>query len=230
MRRIAMAAPMALICLLAGAGCNGGTGSSAPPSVTTDVSPSASPGDEPPASAPPASPNAKPSPAAAASWPSPEDCVSYNPSTVTATFDNGLYTIASGSTVVIKLHGSSGDGTGDKGVALAKRYKKHCYIGRRNTRAEKDSYIFDYWRTLSGIKTDIPGQEDDCSDYDRTNLTVEDMGNGDGWRVKDHDHVLHLFDNGTDARNGKLVLAKYHKICFIGVTGDENQDQVSYSL
>ncbi len=79
------------------------------------------------------------------------------------------------------------------------------------------------------MNTTIPDQEEDCSPYDRNNLTVEDMGNGYGWRVKDHDHVLHLFDNESDARNGKLVLAKYSQICSIGFT-DDGREVVSYSL
>ncbi len=79
------------------------------------------------------------------------------------------------------------------------------------------------------MNTTIPDQEEDCSPYDRHNLTVEDMGGGYGWRVKDHDHVLHLFDNESDARNGKLVLAKYSQICSIGFS-DDGRDVMSYSL
>ena len=60
------------------------------------------------------------------------------------------------------------------------------------------------------------------------NLTVEDMGGGDGWRVKDHDNVLHLFDNESDARNGKLVLAKYSKNCSIG--DNDGYDAVNFML
>lgn len=55
------------------------------------------------------------------------------------------------------------------------------------------------------------------------------MGSGHGWRVKDHDHVLHVFNNESDARNGRLVLARYGRICLIG-TGDHDPGQVSYSL
>jgi len=55
------------------------------------------------------------------------------------------------------------------------------------------------------------------------------MGGGDGWRVKDHDHVLHLFDNGKDAQNGKLVISKYSKVCSFG-DGDNDQDVITYWL
>jgi hypothetical protein len=167
-----------------------------------------------------------------ASWPTPEDCVAYNPDKVAVTYANGFYTVKDGTKVVLTVPGQSGDNTGDKALALTQRYKKHCYLGRNNNREERNSYIFDYWRDASGNKPTIADQDDDCSSYNHNNLTVEDMGNNDGWRVKDHDHVLHLFDNGTDAKNGKLVLVKYSKICFIGAGNDSNtgQDQISYSL
>ena len=150
---------------------------------------------------------------------------------MTVSYSGGRYTVVDGSKLVLQVPGQPGDNTGTKALALAKRYKKHCYLGRNNNREERNSYIFDYWRDASGQTPTIPDQEDDCSSYNRNNLTVEDMGGGNGWRVKDHDHVLHLFDNGTDARNGKLVLAKYGQICFVGQGGDDNsgQDQVSYS-
>jgi hypothetical protein len=129
------------------------------------------------------------------------------------------------------VYGQQGDNTGDKVLALAKRYRKHCYIGRSNTRVdERGNYIFDYWRDPSGMKPTIPDQEEDCSAYDRHNLRADDMGGGYGWRVKDDDHVLHLFDNESDAKKGKTVLAKYSQICHIGDPGDLGRDVISYSL
>jgi hypothetical protein len=163
-------------------------------------------------------------------WPSPEDCVSYNPNNLTLAYASGTYTVKDGSKLVVKVYGSQGDEVGDKALALAQRYRKHCSIGRDNGREDEASYVFDYWRDASGLKPTIPGQEDDCSSYDRTDLTVDDMGSGYGWRVRENDHVLHIFDNETDAKAGKLVLAKYGQICFIGDSGDDEQDVVNYML
>jgi hypothetical protein len=165
-------------------------------------------------------------------WPSPEDCISYNPANLTVNFDpNGIYNLLSGSTLVLRVYGEQGDNTGDKVLALAKRYRKHCYIGRSNTRVEeRGNYIFDYWRDSSGQKPTIPDQEEDCSSYDPTNLRADDMGSGYGWRVRDDDHVLHVFDNESDAKKGKQVLAKYHQICFIGDPGDLGRDVIGYML
>jgi hypothetical protein len=163
------------------------------------------------------------------SWPSPEDCVSYNPNNLTVNFASGAYTVSDGAKVVVKVYGQSGDNTGKQALALAQRYSRHCYLGRNNHRTEdREQYIFDYWRDPSGKNTTITDLEDLCSNYNRNNLTVEDMGDGYGWRVKDHDHVLHLFDNESDARNGKLVLAKYNKICSIG--DNDGYDSINFML
>jgi hypothetical protein len=163
-------------------------------------------------------------------WPSPEDCKSYNPSALTTHYEAGVWAVFNGSVNVVMASGGPSDtAIGQKLLALAQRYKRHCYIGRNNTRPEQGQYVMDYWRDSSGQNPTIPGQDDDCSPYNRNNLTVEDMGGGDGWRVKDHDHVLHLFDNGKDAQNGKLVISKYSQACSIN-DGSDNAKVVSYWL
>lgn len=174
-------------------------------------------------------PNGQPAPQTP-SWPSPEDCVSYNPGAVTVKFEAGAYSVTDGSKVVLRVYGQQGDSTGQQALALAQRYSRHCYIGRNNNRGEdRNEYIFDYWRDSSGRASSIVDLEEICSNYNKNNLTVEDMGDGYGWRVKDHDHVLHLFDNESDARNGKLVLAKSSQICSIG-DNDDGQDVATFAL
>jgi hypothetical protein len=236
MYRFARLGALAILALLTAAGCASRSANnpqaigSAPSPVTTAEPPADQTQPPPPAGGNDNGANTNQSPPPASSWPSPEDCITYNPSNVTVQFASGTYTVSDGSKVVVRVHGQTGDNTGQKALALAQRYRSHCFIGRSNTRTEeRGAYIFDYWRNASGQKPAIPGQKDDCSPYNRNNLTVEDMGDGNGWRVKDHDHVLHLFDNGNDARNGKLVLVKYSQICFIGDAQDD-QDVVSYSL
>ena len=41
--------------------------------------------------------------------------------------------------------------------------------------------------------------------------------------------MLHLFDNETDARNGKIVLVKSNQICSIG-DNDDGQDVATFAL
>jgi hypothetical protein len=149
-------------------------------------------------------------------WPSPEDCVSYDPTSLTTHYEAGVWTVGDGSVEVARVEGGPSDNKGQKVLALAQHYKRHCFLGRGRMYDDTGNYIFDYWRDASGQNPAIPDQDSDCSPYDRTNLTVEDMGGNEGWRVKDHDHVLHVFYTEQDARAGQLVLSKYGRICQIG--------------
>jgi hypothetical protein len=209
-----------------------GSSPTTPPAGASGVTPStaASPSSPAPVDSPTAgkTPASTKTTSSQSSWPAPEDCVSYDPNAVQVDYADGTYTVSAGGTTVMRFVAQADDTVAAQAKALAQRWTKHCYIGRSNTRTEfRGSYIFDYWRGASGLTPQIPGEDDICSDYNRTNLTVEDMGGGDGWRVKDHDHVLHLFDTGTDARNGKIVIAKYGTICQFG-DGDGDNDTINY--
>jgi hypothetical protein len=240
MRRFSFATSVAIICVLGAASGCGGTNSPANPAPSaSDASPTTDPsagGVGGPAPEPTDNTGGGGSGGGsggqASDWPSPEDCIAYNPNNLTKKYEAGIWTINDGNTQVMRLHGGPSDNVGDKGLALAKRYKSHCFIGRNNHREEKYSFIFDYWRNSSGINTTIPDQDQDCSDYNRNNISVDAMDT-DAYRVKDHDHVLHGFDTKTDANNGKLVLAKYNQICFIGNSDDnstQGQELVNYML
>jgi hypothetical protein len=218
--------------LLAGAGCNRtpADASQAHDAPPAENSPAASDGLGSGGGSPaPTKTQSKPPTTPTNAWPTPENCISYNPANVTVNYAAGLWAVLDGNKTVAKAAGGPSENTGDKLLALAKRYKKHCLIGANNQREEKNSFVFDYWRDSSGMNPAIADQDEDCSPYNRNNLTVENMGSGHGWRVKDHDHVLHVFDTESDARNGRLVLAKYGKICFLG-HNDDDQEQVSYSI
>jgi hypothetical protein len=224
-----------VVALAALTGCGPASTSVASSTPTTPVTPEPPPSgssqlsgsDGQPANGP-AGQTGQPAPPAP-SWPSPEDCISYNPGAVAVKYEAGGYTVTDGSKVVVRVYGQPGDTTGQQALALAQRYSRHCFIGRNNNRSEdRNQYIFDYWRDPSGRTSSIVDLEEICSNYNRNNLTVEDMGDGYGWRVKDHDHVLHLFDNETDARNGKLVLAKSGQLCTIG-NNDDGQDFVTFA-
>jgi hypothetical protein len=216
--------------LFVAAGCGGKSNPDAagpgPAATTGQPSGTAQP---PKSDAPPTTGRTTTTSSSTSDWPSPEDCISYNPSTLTTHYEAGIWVVSSGSVAVIRVHGGPSDNTGQKALALAQHYKRHCFIGRNNPRPDPGPYSMDYWRDSSGQNPTIPDQEDDCSPYNRNNLTVEDMGGGDGWRVKDHDHVLHLFDNQKDAQNGKLVISKYSKVCSFG-DGDNDQDVITYWL
>jgi hypothetical protein len=231
MRRISMATPLVVVAvLMAASGCSsksaqaGSGGLNNAPTFATTAAPSTTA----PTNTTGATPTAKATtkkPTSTSDWPSPSDCVSYNPANLSldGSGSTGTFLVTDGSTVVMRLHGQD-DQVGQQALALAQRYRKHCYIGRNNHRDATGDFIFDYWRDPTGTSTTIPGEDDACSPYNNHNLTVEDMGEGQGWRVKDHDHVLHVFDNGSDARNGNTVLLKYTQICSIGEVLDSDKD------
>ena len=159
-------------------------------------------------------------------WPSPEDCVTYNPSAVTVKYEAGIFTVADGATEVARVHGAASSDVGKQALAVAQRYGRHCFVGRKNTRTENpEIFVFDYWRDPSGNPPVVAGES--CSKYNKSTLDLQDLGAGKGWRVKDHDHVLALFDNEPDALDGKLVLSKYTQLCTVG--DKSATDQLTYS-
>ena len=64
----------------------------------------------------------------------------------------------------------------------------------------------------------------DDAEFDHTSLC-------DGWRVRDDDHILQIFDTEQDAVNGKLVLGKYDRICYVDsmTPGDEYPANITYA-
>jgi hypothetical protein len=231
MRRIWIATPLALVLVL---GATTGCGAT-PASPGTDPSAAGVLGTPGASGEPTAAPtSAGPGPGAGttaapppAQWPSPLDCISYEPTALTKVYAAGVWSIKQGSNEIARVYGGPSENMGDKLLALAKRYRQVCFIGRGNFRDEKEAYIFEYWRNPSGINSPIPDSADDCSSYDRNNLQVNDMGGGYGWRVKDDDHVLQIFDTEADAINGRIVLSKYNQICYVQ---SETMDGVSASI
>jgi hypothetical protein len=230
MRRIWIAIPLALVLAVGATACGTPAPASTDPPDTGVLGPSETPSGD-PATTPPADPGSggttTAAPPPAAQWPSPLDCISYNPNALTKVYAAGVHAIKQGQTELIRVYGGPSDTVGDKALALAKRYTQVCFIGRNNYMDEKEAYIFEYWRNPSGNNSPIPDSEDDCSNYDKNNLQVNDMGGGYGWRVKDDDHVLQIFETEVDAKNGKIVLAKYNQICYVQ---SETPDGVSASI
>jgi hypothetical protein len=231
MRRISLSTPLIIVCVLAAsAGCGSkatpqGAGGLVGANAPTTTATSTSTGGSTTTAAPTATKTTKTT-QPTSDWPPHPNCITYNPNTLAVTSASGMYTISDGNRVVMVLHGQS-DTVGKQGLALAQRYGRHCFLGQANTREDKNQYIFDYWRDPTGKTPEITDEDDLCSAYNKHNLTVEDMGEGNGWRVKDHDHVLHLFDSSADAHNGDLVLSKYGQICSIG-DNDNGYDAVNF--
>ncbi len=230
MRRISIAAPLTVLgLLLAASGC---ANSPATPSSEPSADAGLGTATETPAATATTGgpgPGTATTTASTVQWPSPLDCISYNPNAIAVNYAAGVWAVKENQNEIVRVYGGPSDNVGQKALALAKRYRQVCFIGRGNYRDDKDAYIFEYWRNPSGINTTIPDSEDDCSPYNRNNLTVEDMGSGYGWRVKDHDHPLQVFDNESDAKNGKIVLLKYNQICTVPSENGDVPADITYS-
>src|SRR5262245_46611351 len=158
MRRSLIAIPLALVFALATTACGGkaapntteppGTGVIGGPSET----PSATAGTE---TTPPDPGPTTAAPPPQAQWPSPLDCISYDPNGLTSVYEAGVWSIKQGSNEIVRVYGGPSDDMGDKALALAKRYRQVCFIGRGNFRDEKEAYIFEYWRNPSGNNSPI---------------------------------------------------------------------------
>src|SRR4030095_4405225 len=107
MRRLSLALPLAVTGVLAmGASCDSKPQANPAPVVTTVVSPSV---------APVSSPGKATSSPAPPAWPAPEDCITYNPSTLTSNYAAGIHQISDGSHVVLRLHGGPAENLGQQG-------------------------------------------------------------------------------------------------------------------
>jgi hypothetical protein len=163
------------------------------------------------------------------SWPSPEDCIAYDANTLTVNYAAGVWSVRAGTTELVRVFGGPDDPRGEHALNVAKRYTKVCFVGRGNSRDTATEYVFEYWRDPSGLSSPLPDPEDVCSSYDPTNLVHDSMGSH-GWRVRDDDHVLQIFDTEQDAVNGKLVLSKYDRICAVASqTPEGDQADITYA-
>jgi len=143
-------------------------------------------------------------------WPSPADCVPHNPATVAKQYASGLWLVVDGSHSLMAFKQSS---DADQGLALAKAFKKHCFIGRGNGMPEPHRYIMDYW--LEPVNGAAPVPDPDCVSFNPDNLTVHDLG-ATGWRVQDGSHYIIILATKADAEDAVKVMKHYNRSCYVG--------------
>lgn len=99
-------------------------------------------------------------------------------------------------------------------LRVARRYTRHGFIGRDNTRSNRSDYIIEYWDGNSGLPHE-PLTKVDAIPYNPDNVTAEYKKN-DGWLLKEGSHWMQRAHDFNDAL-ALLQLAKRHtKLCFIG--------------
>src|SRR5215831_6578618 len=100
-----------------------------------------------------------------------EDCQDYDPATLAIANRPGPgWMLIDGSKTVLLTLDNHDDA--QRSLWLAKRYKAHCFYGRQNKRPNRSDYVREYWKTPTGIPTQI--DREDCTPYDRTAVTIQD--------------------------------------------------------
>ncbi len=192
------------------------------PSATMKPSPSAAAHT----SAPPSpSPSPSPSATAAAAGPklNPEDCLPYDPNSLTLVNEGatGWLLQGNGNEAMVIFDNQTDAQTA---LQLVRLYNKQCFIGRGNSRPNRSSYIVRYW-----IGTGLPGTapSPDCIPYDPHNLTINQISVG--YQLVSGNSALLLLDNPTDAANAKVLAASYSRQCFIG-RGNSRPNRLDYIM
>jgi hypothetical protein len=111
-----------------------------------------------------------------------------------------------------------------RALALAKRHKAHCFLGRENARPNRNDYVIEYWEGASGVPTRI--DVEDCVPLDRPSLRIADLGAA-GWVLADSRARLLLADSRDDARRAWEIAQRSSALCFIG-RGNGRTNQRDY--
>src|SRR5215467_7315514 len=89
-----------------------------------------------------------------------------------------------------------------KALVVARTYRQHCYIGRRNEGANRDQYITEYWADPVTAAPSLSSP--DCVDYDPAVLRFVWLADG-GLQLRSGSIDLIHTANDADARDA-LVL------------------------
>jgi len=156
-------------------------------------------------------------------WPSPEDCLRHNPNALTYSYNSSqqVWQVMEGGHALLAY---KREADAKDGVAVAKRFRQHCFVGRNNTRPERYRYVMDYWREPSGINTTIANP--DCIRLNPANLSIVDLG-ATGWQIRDGSSYLAVLDTKKDAESMVLVMKHYTNVCYLG-RGYNGADRLMY--
>lgn len=155
-------------------------------------------------------------------WPSPGDCISHNPANVSLVYNasQAVWQVMDGGHALLAYKRKV---DGEAGLELAKSFKKHCFIGRNNSRPNREQYIMDYWK--DSVKKPVVATPD-CLSHTPSHLSAVDRG-ALGWRIEGDGEYIQLFDTKADADNGLLVFKHYNRHCYIG-RGYDGADRMKY--
>jgi serine/threonine protein kinase/uncharacterized protein YjdB len=141
----------------------------------------------------------------------PEDCIAYEPASIGKPSKDKVvgWRVTDGSAVIATLDNES---EAQQVIALARRYKGHCFIGRGNTRPNHNDYVVDYWVAPTNVPSIIP--KEDCHDYDRGSLVIKEVGAA-GFSVEDRNTRLAFADTRADAKKIWDIAKEHLALCVI---------------
>jgi hypothetical protein len=139
-----------------------------------------------------------------------EDCLGYEPSLLLLKKDkpNGWIVQHQGQ-ALLRLEEKD---EAERAMNVAKRYKQHCYLGRRSGRADSTSYYIEYWKGRSDIKTEVKKEE--CLVYTPTDITVANAGSD--WELRSAGLVVLRAASKADAEKAKEIAGAFGAFCSIG--------------
>jgi hypothetical protein len=97
-------------------------------------------------------------------------------------------------------------------MAVARRYKQHCYVGRLNTRPDSTRYYVEYWKSPSDQRTEIKREE--CRPYDRSQLQV--VQTATDWEIRAGGVMLVRAVSRADADRILAIAQSHQAFCEIG--------------
>lgn len=145
----------------------------------------------------------------------PGDCIAIDASNIHLERDRRDHIVTDGQSQILRA--ASADAARDM-AALAGQHEYHCFIGRDNTRSNRDDYVFEYWVGESDIAVDPP-PESDCLSYDPADLRIVDEG-ADGYLLTDGRSRMALLDTESDAERALNWAQRHTRHCFIGRDND----------
>ena len=138
----------------------------------------------------------------------PEDCISFNPSAVTAAIAGGNWKVVQGSMWMLDYGSNMMAAQRAAGAIHHYNFDQQCFVKRPNASMM-------YWKTGNHIPSSgMPGE--DCIGVNPVNASVTFVGGA--WKVVDGSHWL--LDYGSDqaaANQALAVIRNYHlnRQCFI---------------
>jgi hypothetical protein len=139
-----------------------------------------------------------------------EDCIPFNPTTVSAALVQGNWKLVSGNMWMLDFGNKQDEAKKAEAIVKHYQFNRQCFVGRPPS--------FTYW--LVGNHSGaggIPG--DDCVTFDPA--TVEAKLDGGMWKMVDGNHLMFSFPSQAEAQQAVQIVKQFgftHS-CFVGRPG-----------